>query len=160
MGEFGDEGPHNKGTAFLLWLACVFGFAGIHRFYLGRPWTGALWFFTFGLFGVGQLVDLFRIPVLVAEENQRFALRTGARPMLNPAPSAPAKPPEDIEVQLTRAAAEHAGKLSVTQAVLATGRPFKEVEATLDAMLRAGYVGIDNDIDTGAVIYTFGDLAR
>lgn len=52
------EGPNNKGVAFALWLACVFGLCGIHRFYLGKTGTGLLWLFTGGLLGVGQLIDL------------------------------------------------------------------------------------------------------
>jgi TM2 domain-containing membrane protein YozV len=50
---------HRKTIGYLLWL---FGFTGSHRFYYGRPLTGALWFFTFGLLGVGWILDLFLIP--------------------------------------------------------------------------------------------------
>lgn len=47
----------------------VFVFTGFHHFYLNRPGFGVLYFFTFGLFGIGWLVDLFRIPSLVKEAN-------------------------------------------------------------------------------------------
>jgi TM2 domain-containing membrane protein YozV len=50
---------HSKTIGYLLW---IFGFTGSHRFYYGRPLTGALWFFTFGLLGVGWIIDLFLIP--------------------------------------------------------------------------------------------------
>jgi TM2 domain-containing membrane protein YozV len=174
------DGPHSKGMAFVLWLGCIFGFAGIHRFYLGRPWTGVLWLFTFGLFGIGQLVDLFRLPGLVDEENAKarqlhgapraLALPSGNGGILKPSVelppgkrpvrSSPAESSLDLEVVLTREAMKRRGTLSVTQAVAATGRPFREVEQTLDAMLRAGYVGIDNDPDSGAVIYVFHEIQR
>jgi hypothetical protein len=36
----------SSGTSYLLWLGSLFGVAGLHRFYLGRPVTGALWLFT------------------------------------------------------------------------------------------------------------------
>jgi TM2 domain/IclR helix-turn-helix domain len=45
---------------YFLWL--VGGFFGLHKFYLGRPLIGLLYFFTGGLFIVGWLVDFFTIP--------------------------------------------------------------------------------------------------
>jgi TM2 domain-containing membrane protein YozV len=143
------EETHSKGTAYLLWLAWTLGFCGIHRFYLGRPWTGLLWLFTFGLLGVGQLIDLFRIPGMVRKQN---ALLAGAPVRLL------APPAEDVEIRLARAAARHGGQLSVAQAVVETGLGFKAAEAALDDMARAGYVDIGNDDDTGAVVYRFGKL--
>lgn len=59
-------------AAFVLWLLCLGGVCGLHRFYLGRFWTGLLWLFTFGLLGVGQVIDLFLLPgMLRAENNER-----------------------------------------------------------------------------------------
>jgi len=54
---------------YAFWLV---GFTGAHRFYFGRPLSGALWFFTFGLFGVGWLIDLFLIPGMAREANYRY----------------------------------------------------------------------------------------
>ena len=58
----------SAGWAYLLWLPCLVGVCGLHRFYLGRPGTGLLWLFTFGLLGFGQLIDLFLIPQMIEEE--------------------------------------------------------------------------------------------
>ncbi len=50
-----------------LWalLLCSVGFsgfpAGLHRFYVGKIGTGILWFLTFGLFFIGQLIDIILI---------------------------------------------------------------------------------------------------
>lgn len=43
-------------------LLCFFlGFLGAHRFYEGKFLTGILYLCTFGLFGIGEVVDFFRI---------------------------------------------------------------------------------------------------
>lgn len=61
------------GVAFILWFACLFGFCGIHRFYCKKYVTGAIWLLTFGLFGLGQIVDLFLINGMVKEVNEEIA---------------------------------------------------------------------------------------
>ncbi len=53
--------------AYLLWG--FLGPLGIHRFYLGRPISGVIWFFTGGLFLVGWIIDLFLTYYMVREEN-------------------------------------------------------------------------------------------
>ena len=65
----GYADTHSKAVGYLLWLI---GFTGAHRFYYGRPLTGILWFFTFGLFGIGWLVDAFLIPSMDREADSRF----------------------------------------------------------------------------------------
>ena len=40
--------------AYALWL-------GIHRFYVGKVWTGLLWLLTGGLFFIGVVVDFIMI---------------------------------------------------------------------------------------------------
>jgi len=43
-------------------LLCIFlGVFGFHRFYAGKVFTGLLYFFSFGFFGLGPLFDLFLI---------------------------------------------------------------------------------------------------
>lgn len=160
-------------TAFLLWLACALGLFGIHRFYLGRTWTGLLYLFSFGLLGVGQLVDLVRLRQIVQDENlKREAFRAlaekralgGGRQLLLRAPDTDAGAQGDtqevLRVKLLEAAAKRNGRLSVTEGVMSTGKSFQVVEAALDAMAKSGYVGISNDDETGIVMYTFGELSK
>ena len=63
----------STGTSYLLWLLCLLGFCGIHRFYNGRIITGLIWLFTGGLFLIGQIIDLLLIPGIVEDANRRFA---------------------------------------------------------------------------------------
>ena len=49
----------NTGMAYLLWCSSFLSICGLHRFYSGKYFTGAIWLATFGLLGVGQFFDLF-----------------------------------------------------------------------------------------------------
>ncbi len=72
MSEMKAE-THLKSIGYLLW---IFGFTGAHRFYFGKPVTGAIWLFTGGLLGVGWLIDLFLIPGMYRNANHRFTAGT------------------------------------------------------------------------------------
>ncbi|MFQ3614089.1 MAG: TM2 domain-containing protein, partial [Cyanobacteriota bacterium] len=65
----GASVPAGIGPAYVLWGLALFGICGIHRFYLGRWRTGLLWLCTFGLLGIGQVIDLVLIPRMVQEKN-------------------------------------------------------------------------------------------
>ena len=158
------NGPYSKSSALLLWLAWIFGFGGIHRIYLGKPITGIIYLLTWGLFGVGQVFDLLTLGGLVDDANRRQLGGRAPRQLTagggyRPHPPPPVGDPTEMaRLKLLQAAKAHGNQLSVTQGVMATGKTFKEVEAMLDAMAKSGYVGIGNDDDTGAVVYTFGKL--
>ena len=63
------EDTHNLAVGYLLW---IFGFLGAHRFYYGRPVSGTIYFFTFGLFLIGWIVDLFLMPKLDHDADQVY----------------------------------------------------------------------------------------
>ncbi len=67
--SYGKYDTHSKVIGYVLW---IFGFLGAPRFYYGKPITGTIWLFTFGLFGIGWLIDLFLIPSMDREADQRF----------------------------------------------------------------------------------------
>jgi TM2 domain-containing membrane protein YozV len=169
---------------YLLWL--VGGLFGLHKFYLGHPAIGLLYFFTGGLFFLGWVVDFFTIPhqVRVANllhQNQRAGLsaewrrelavlKRGLHNLLEPSASPstlretlkqalrPRLADDDLMLALLRAAQQHGGRLSVTTGVLETGVPFTEVERILKTMVTSGYVYVDNDPTTGVVVYVFKEI--
>lgn len=60
--------PKNKWVAFLL---CLFlGYFGAHKFYEGKILLGIVYIFTFGIFGIGIIVDLIS---LLFKPNPYFA---------------------------------------------------------------------------------------
>lgn len=61
---------HSLLVGYLLW---IFGFIGAHRFYYGRPISGTIYFFTLGLLFIGWIVDLFLIPGMDRQADERFA---------------------------------------------------------------------------------------
>ncbi len=64
-----QNNTHSVLLGYLLWL---FGFTGAHRFYYGKPVSGTVWFFTLGLLGIGWLIDVFLIPRMDEQADQRF----------------------------------------------------------------------------------------
>ena len=66
------EQPQRTHSVLLGYLLWIFGFIGAHRFYYGKQVTGVIWFFTFGLFLVGWIIDLFLIPSMERDAERRF----------------------------------------------------------------------------------------
>ncbi len=60
-----DAEPRSVPVSYGLWCLALVGICGIHRLYNRKPLSGLLWLLTFGLCGLGQLVDLALIPRMV-----------------------------------------------------------------------------------------------
>lgn len=163
-----NDGMNNIGTAYILWLGALFQLHGLHRLYNGKIFTGLLWMFSFGLFGVGQLVDLLLIPHMVQEHNQKAREKYGLSPM-----GVPLVKPEvqrvilrqesqtedlassQLMVKLLNAAKNQGGRLTVTQGVLETGASFLEVETAFRTMVRSGYAEVSHEPTRGVIIPEF-----
>jgi TM2 domain-containing membrane protein YozV len=63
------QNTHSVAMGYILW---VFGFMGAHRFYYGKTKTGILWFCTFGILGIGWLIDLLLIPSMDKEADLTY----------------------------------------------------------------------------------------
>jgi hypothetical protein len=153
---------YRDGLAYALWCMIFVGLGGLHRIYMGKYGTGILWLLTGGLFGIGQLVDVFRMKSLVLDSNiregnlphpkvaDRLISAETTAPLLTPVPS--------LRQRLVEAALAHGGAISVTQGVAETGLTFEEVESELRELVSTGYVDVDNAPHTGVVVYRFTEL--
>jgi TM2 domain-containing membrane protein YozV len=151
-------------VSYILNAAWFVGLGGLHRLYNGKIGTGLLWLFTYGIFGFGQFLDLFYIPQMVDEQEEKLRLKAGISPLGVPMQQSVVATKvyhptgNELIVKLIEAAELRGGALNVTQGVKATGASFVEVETALREMLKSGYVRIDNDPVTGAVTYHFHEL--
>lgn len=66
-----ERTPSDHST-FLGYIFWIFGFIGLHRFYYGKPISGAIWALTLGLFFIGWIIDLFLIPDMADDARTRF----------------------------------------------------------------------------------------
>ena len=65
-------GPNNTHSIAVGYICWIFGFLGMHRFYYGKRLTGTLWFFTLGLLGIGWLIDVFLIPSMDRQADNKY----------------------------------------------------------------------------------------
>jgi hypothetical protein len=71
--------PRTLGLSYLLWALGLVGVCGLQRFYNRKPYSGTLYLLTFGLCGLGQLVDLWLMPEMVEQANALPLLNAGGR---------------------------------------------------------------------------------
>ena len=167
-------------VAYLLAASAVFGFAGLHRFYLGRPVSGMLYLATWGWFGLGTLHDLVRMRSLLKRAN---AEQLGARPqevhlhihgaadseavqlaamrgmamLAGPVTPAPEQTQAEREGAILRCARAHGGTVTAALVALEASVSIEQAQKELRRLHRAGFCTMDVSED-GAEIFTFAGL--
>ncbi|MEI6805871.1 MAG: TM2 domain-containing protein [Myxococcaceae bacterium] len=132
--------PKKLGLSYGLCLVSFLGPAGLHRFYLGKPVSGVLYFCTWGFAGLGTLFDLFQMPSLVHNYNQ-----------LNPVVTHKAL---SSERAILTAAKKHQGVLTIPMVSMETSLSLSQAREHLHKLYVSGYCTKDIDQD-GVEIYEF-----
>lgn len=139
-----SQPPIAKETAYLFWCMTLFGLAGMHRFYAGKPVSGALYLLTFGFFGIGQFFDLFFIPDMVETHNLKQRLLKGT--------TGTAHPPIKLDVEILKICRSRDGA-TLSDCVIETEADVSQVKAEIHKLCVDGLLHIDNRDHDGAVIY-------
>ncbi len=158
--------------SYLLCLASALGFAGIHRFYLGKPVSGFFYLITWGWGGIGTLVDLIRMPKLVDETNRRLYIEhqldseeydRGRKYVVAP-PAPPHGPraaqrPEakSLEHLMFILAEENGGILTAAQLALESGVPAQQARDELEQMVMKGFAS-PGQRRNGLNVYVFHEF--
>jgi len=132
----------------------LFGFAGLHRFYLGKPLSGLAYFCTFGFFGIGTILDLMRMSEMVEAANFRFLAGDYPRSAIAPGYLRRKKTPER---QVLEVAAKHEGIVTPQLVTLNTSLTLAQALRQLENMKHHGHCNKDVD-ENGNDIYMFSGL--
>jgi TM2 domain len=150
--------PKDKSVAYAFWLAGIFGLAGLQRFYLGRYISGFMYLFTWGFFGLAQVVDLLLIADMVDSENLKLMSLQGGvsyRPEL-PAPNVPVllvdRKVEAIHVAILRICRDRGGA-TLSDCIIETGAEITEVKRIVKQLIQQELLHIYNRESDGSVVY-------
>ncbi len=148
-------------TAYLLWLPSVFGIAGLHRFYLGKPISGFFFLITGGLFGIGTVYDALtmRSQVRQARIRDKFdrALANDDDFLrLDQTPRAGSRP-ASIEQVILKTAKKNNGVATPAEVALEGNITTDQAKSELDKLMSKGFAEI-RVRKTGHVVYVFPDF--
>jgi TM2 domain-containing membrane protein YozV len=136
----------NRPTAYVLWALGILSLCGLHRIYTGRYKSGLLYLFTFGLCGIGQLLDLLFIDRLVDKANRESTLLGGQ-------PENPLMPleGEDLDREILRLCRKR-GEVSLADLCLEVSASRDQIRERLQVLMREDLLTVSNAQD-GRVVY-------
>lgn len=174
----------SSGIAYLLWCLAWFPLlGGAHRFYLGRYGTGFLYWLTWGFFGIGQVIDLFRIGEMVEQENLKWQLRQGPTVNINiqgqvgssapthssyqtpssqtsrQKPASDANPAKTLETTILKLARKFQGRLTPLELAANSALSLEEADKALEDFVRKGYAEMIVT-DAGNIVYEFSGFLQ
>ena len=153
-----EEDPGGRKSAIVAYLALAVGwYVALHRIYLRRSWCR--WPLRSSMpssFPVGSGDAMPGLAPPLARASALTPPPVGGE--ASGAVVAPHDAPKDLRTRLLRAAHRGDGRLTLTQAVMETEADFGEVETALQALVTAGHIDVDNDPDSGVVLYLFPEL--
>ncbi|MDR2490998.1 MAG: TM2 domain-containing protein [Spirochaetaceae bacterium] len=134
----------SKPFAYLLWLFSGFGWLGLHRFYLRKPFTGILWALTGGLGGFGSVYDLLTLGSQVDRANMELLLfnRAGQYGGTRYADDANAHIVRDtasVERAALRVAKANRGAVTAPELALEAGVEIDAAKKILEGLARKGH---------------------
>jgi TM2 domain-containing membrane protein YozV len=164
----------SKGVAYLLWF--FLGLFGAHRFYLEKIGTGILYLLTFGVFGIGWLIDLFTLGGQVdtynilhgsiggGNQSQNVIVNITAPPAVpqvvtdqTSIPQIASSPQVRISAEKTiLALADKMPVLTLRQIMTNTNLEMEEAENTVKKLIAKGMAKEEVD-STGKSTYTFNE---
>lgn len=112
------------GTAYLWWF--FLGGIGAHKFYLGKPFMGIAYTFTFGFLGLGHLYDLFTMSWQVKRANNAIMTGMGFKKpseMFSKSEDRPQLTDAAMDAMIARYAAEDRASYAESQQTFATATP-------------------------------------
>ena len=152
----GFSGPSLR-FAYLFWFASWFGFAGLHRFYLGRPVSGLIYLLTWGLGGIGTIYDGFVMPSHVRRARLEYRLDAALDRDLLSDGDRPRERRESIEHAILRLAQDGGGLVSPGRLALDTHISVDEAKAQLEKLVDARIADI-RATQSGIVVYVLPEF--
>lgn len=158
--------------AYLFWLPSLFGVAGLHRFYLGKPLSGLLYLMTAGLFGIGTIYDALTMPQQVRTARlarrlddlleERYTVMGGrperrVGPMAEPQPQPRSRRPRSLDQAILGLAEVRHGVVTPSRVALEANVSPEKARDQLDRLVGQGFADVEVSAN-GVMVYVFREF--